>query len=436
MSPFALAILSLILVALIAFSAFFSSAESAMLSLGAVHVQKLRERDRRGGDRVARLLADPNRLISTVLVGNTLVNVAVASLGYAIIDAVWPRYSSMLSIVAMTCILLLFGEVGPKRLALAYADRLALMYAAPLLFFETALAPLCAILSAISNALNNILRPERRTLSDEELITAVEVGAEMGEIDSEECSMVDGILRLSEMQAHDVMTPRVDLECLDLDDPPERHLELARSTSCSYLPLYRDTPDSIEGILDVARYLLDPGHDLDAATTSPLFVPETATLDDLLITLQRGNRHFAVVLDEYGGTAGVLTRGDILEMIVDDVADTPADDVPEIRAVGPRQWEIDGDTSLEEINHELDLSLEDDGADRIGGWVTAQIGYFPSRGDTVEAQGVRVRVLRKRRVRILTVLLEVLDHPTDDQEIEDADLADNDIPVDDEEDGE
>ena len=429
MTPLAMAVSIPALVILIALSAFFSSAESTMLSLGAVHIQRLRERDAKRGDRVSRLLSDPNRLISTVLVGNTLVNVAIASLGFAIIDAIWPRYSSVLSIVVMTSLLLLFGEVGPKRLALAYADRLALAYASPLIFFERLLAPLCAMLSAITDMSGKLLRPERRTLNDEELLTAVEVGAEMGEIDSEERSMVDGILRLSEMQAHDVMTPRVDLECLDLDDPPERHLELALATSCSYLPLYRDTPDSIEGFLDVARFLLDANHDLDAATTSPLFVPETATLDDLLITLQRGNRHVAIVLDEYGGTAGLITRGDILEMIVDDVCDTPAEEIPEIRRTGPRQWEIDGDTSLEEINHELDLSLEDDGADRIGGWVTAQAGRFPNRGETIEAQGVRVRVLRKRRVRIRTVLLEILDHPTEDQTIESADEAGNEIPV-------
>jgi putative hemolysin len=419
-----------VLVVLFALSAFFSSAESIFLSLSAVALRRLREKDARSAERVALLQADPNRLISTVLVGNTLVNVAIASLGYSVISRFCPWNASLVSVLVITTLLLLFGEVGPKRIALIYAERLAPLYVGPVLFFERLLTPLRLLLEAITDTFCHLFHPERRTLNDEEILTAVEVGTEMGEIDREEYSMVDGILRLSEMQAHDVMTPRVDLECLDLDDPPERHLELARATSFSYLPLYRKTPDAIEGFLDVARFLLDPDHDFDDATLDALFVPETAALDDLLITLQRGNHHIAIVLDEYGGTAGLLSRSDILEIVTDDVPDSPDDDIPEIRPVGPRKWEIDGDTSLEEINHELDLDLEDDGADRIGGWVTAQAGRFLGPGEEVESQGVRVRVLRKRKVRIRSVLLEILDRPTADQAQESADLADNEIPAD------
>jgi putative hemolysin len=407
----------LLLLALLALSAFFSSAETVFLSLSAVQVQRLRHRHAGDGARVADLLREPTRILSTVLIGNTLVNVAVASLGYVIIDSVAALrpWSAAIAIPAMTAVLLVFGEVAPKRMAIAHAERLAPLYSGPLLFWLRFLAPLRRLLEAFSGRIRRLLRPERRSLSDEELLTAVELGAETGVLDEEERSMVDGILRLSEMQASDVMVPRVDMVCIDLDDPPARHLEKARATRFRFLPVYRGTPDAIEGFLDVTRFLLDPNHDIRRATTPPLFVPETATLDDLLITLQRHRRHIACVLDEYGGTAGLVVRSDILEIITGEIPLGASQETPEIQPLGGNRWLIDGSTSLDTVNHELDLELEAEGADRIGGWVTARAGRFLKAGEIVEAQGCRVQVRRLRRTRVEQVLLERLPRPTADQ---------------------
>ena len=275
-------------------------------------------------------------------------------------------------------------------------------------------------MTTLTKRIEHTLKPERKSLSDEELLTAVELGAETGVLDEEERSMVDGIMRLSEMSASDVMIPRVDIEGLDLDDPPEEHLETARRTQYHYLPVYRETPDAIEGFLDVPRYLLDPQHNLRRATMAALFVPETVTLDDLLITLQRNQLHIACVLDEYGGTAGLISRGDILETITGEILLANEQETPEIQPLGENRWLIDGSTSLDEINHELDLDLDAEGVDRIAGWVTAQAGRFLRAGEAVEAQGCRVQVRRLRKLRIEQVILERLPHPTPDQ-IVDAD---------------
>lgn len=399
----------ILLVILISASAFFSGSETALFSLTAEQIQSLSKSGPRG-QRLVGLLKQPTKLLSTILIGNTFVNVVIASVGYAIIDAIpsVKHYSALIAVPLMTVILLVFGEVAPKRYAVSFAERFAIRFAGLLCFCFTAFAPLRACLEFFSDKIKRHLRPERTALSDDELLTAVEVSAEEGVLDQNERSMLDGIFRLDEMSASDVMTPRVDFDGIDLDLSREEILSIARKTNFHYLPVYRGTPDAIEGFLDVADLLLDPAHDITEATDPPIFVPETATLDDLLVTLQRNKRHIACVMDEYGGTAGLITRSDILEVFADLPVD--ANEKPEnwIERIDDTHWLIDGDASLEEINHELDLELEADGADRISGWVSAQAGRFPRIGEIVEAQGCRVKIKHRRKLRINKVVLEVI----------------------------
>ncbi|MBQ6248409.1 MAG: HlyC/CorC family transporter [Kiritimatiellae bacterium] len=421
-----LALQSVLLLLLLSASAFFSGSETALFSLSAEQLQSLGKNGVRGR-RLVDLLKQPTHLLSTLLIGNTLVNVVIATLGYRIIDS-FPslgRYSALVAVPAMTILLLIFGEVAPKRTAVAHAEDFALRVATPLHFCSKLFAPLRFCLEFFSGRMKRHLRPERRALTDDELLTAVEVGAEQGVLDQDERSMVDGIFRLDEMTASDVMTPRVDFEGIDLDLSPEERLDIARKTDYHYLPVYRGTPDAIEGFLDVAAFLLDPSHNFNEALDFPLFVPETATLDDLLVALQRNRRHVACVMDEYGGTAGLITRSDILEVFADLPLDPDEKPDDYMRRVDDTHWLIDGDTSLEEINHELDLELEAEGADRIAGWVTAQAGRFPRIGETVEAQGCRVQVKHRRKLRINQVLLEILPKELEDVDEEGFDDEDD-----------
>jgi CBS domain containing-hemolysin-like protein len=319
----------------------------------------------------------------------------------------------MLAIPTMTLVLLIFGDVAPKRLAIASSERLAPAVSLLLGFWIRALTPLSALLDALSHGLRRVLQSERRALDDKELLTMVAVGAEEGELDAEERSMVDGILRLSELKASDVMTPRVDIVGIDLDQPPEQHLRLARQSRFRQLPVFTRTPDATEGFVDITRFLLDPAHDVRKAMVPALFVPENVSLDDLLVTFQRGNRHIACVLDEFGGTAGLVTRGDIVELITGTVDPGRRPKHDAIQPTDDGHWLIDGSTSLDEVNRELGLNLEADDADRIAGWVTFHAGRLLRAGETVEAQGCRVQVRRLRTHRIDLVSLARLP-PSDD----------------------
>ncbi len=408
MAEWLIGIEGVVLVALFACSAFFSASETALFSLNSLQVHRIRTRLPLAGARLQAVLDKPTRVLSTLLIGNTLVNMTASAIGFRIAEHYAPGHGEAIAIPTMTLLLLLVGEVTPKRYAMQHGERIAPHCASLLIVLNTVMTPLRAGLEAVSRGFSKHLRAGSKTLTADEFKTVVEVGQEEGVLDEEERSMVDGIMRLEETKASDVMTPRVDLIGIDLDDPLERQLQLARGTHFHYLPVYRGSLDNVEGLLDVARFLLADELSLAGAITEPFFVPESAALDSLLATFQKENRRVAFVVDEYGGTAGLLSRGDILEAIVATVRNEYQDEQAEIQPVGQNRWLLEGSTSLQDINYELTLQLEAEGADRIAGWVAAHSGRIPKPGDVVTAQSCRVTVQRVRRRRITQVLLEKL----------------------------
>lgn len=404
------------IIVLFLLSAFFSSAETVLFSLTGAERARIKAANPRADRAIARCLADKAVLFSTLLVGNTFVNFALATLGYRLFAAAIPT-SPWLAVPVMTILLLVFGEITPKRLALKLTERLAPGYAVTLLFWRRLLTPFNVILRYTARAFAPALERERRALSDAELVSVLESAAEHGEVSAKEAEMVEGVLRLSELSANDEMTPRVDIEGYDTDLPAERRAAQLEKARHRYLPAFRRTPDLIEGVYDRVT-----GEISDA-----LFVPETVTLDDLLVTFAKSMKPLAVVLDEYGGTAGIITPNDILELIVGPgIFDNPSDE-PQIVEKGNNVWEIDARVSLEEVNRSLDVELEAEDADRLSGWVQFHAERLPHVGQEIEADGCRATVLKRRHRRVTLVRLEVLKRAAalPDEEI----LADTDEAV-------
>ncbi len=333
-------------------------------------------------------------------------NVAAAGLGFVMSEGLFPDYGEAIAIPAMTILLLILGEVAPKRLAMRHPERLAVMYSPALKRLMSIFMPLRLVLAWVSGLFMKEPHARQKSLSEDEFRTVVEVGEEEGVLDEEEREMVDGIIRLEETQASDVMTPRVDLVGIDMDDPLEKREKAIRHVLYRYLPVYTDSLDNVHGFLDVPRYLLSGDKDPAKSMIVPHSVPETAPLDTLLSTFQKENKRVAIVVDEYGGTAGLITRGDILEEIVDDVDAEYGVEKLSIQLMSERKWLINGNTSLEDINYELNTTLEAEGADRIAGWISAKAEHIPQKGEVVEAQGCRVTVEQRRKNRITLVLLE------------------------------
>lgn len=407
------------LVLLLCCSAFFSSSETALFSLSNLQVHRIRRDHAAAGRRIASILSSPRQLLSTILIGNTLVNVVASVLSYAVAIKLFPVYGEAISIVVMTLSLLMFGEIAPKRLAMRFSERMAVVYSAPLTFLITVLKPARLLLRAVTRWFDERLTARGKHLTEDEFRSAVSMSEAAGVLDREERSMVDGIIRLEDIQASEIMTPRVDLIGLDLEDELDVWRETARRAKVHYLPVYREDLDHVVAFLDVLKFLLGRPERWEEASVPVVYVPETVTLDVLLSRFQREDLRLAIVADEFGGTAGLVTLGDVLEEIVEDVEDEYGDGRMTIEPIGPNRWLIEGDTSLEDVNYELEVDLEADGVDRISGWVTAQLGHIPRTGEEVEGQGCRVTVRRVRRTRITMVQLERLELAPEAEEDED-----------------
>ena len=396
-------------------SAFFSGSETVLFSLTGTARQRIASCNPVAEKRISKCLADKAVLFSTLLVGNTFVNFAVSAIGYVVFRELLPNHTYV-SVPVFTVLLLLFGEIIPKRIALRYAENIAPMCAVLLLVMRTILAPFNAFFKLTSRVFAPALERERRALSDAELVSVMKSAAEDGEMSSFDVEMIGGVLRLSELCANDEMTPRVDIQGYDIDLDEDKLALALKNSKHSFLPVYRRTADAIEGIINVKTGKIE----------DPLFVPETVTLDDLLVTFAHSRKSMAVVLDEYGGTAGIITANDILELIVGPDIFGEREIEPRIAKISENVWEIDARASLDEINFELGIELEAEDADRLSGWMHFHAERIPHLGQSIEADGCVATVLKRRRRRVTLVRLEVKQMPvavSDERLLEASDEA-------------
>ena len=403
MNPLLLSVQLLALLVLLILSAAFSGSETALFSLNPLHLHRIGRSNPRAERMLEELLAHPALPLSTILIGNTFVNIAAASLGYVIVNTLLPGRAEAIAIAVMTVLVIIFGELVPKRLAIRHAELWAVRMLPFLRWAIRLLAPFRWALLRLTRPFESHFSHHPIPLSTEELRTLVDVGEQDGVLTGEESAMMDGILRLETIEAREVMVPRPDVVGLDFEDPPETWRETVRKAARRFVPAYRGSLDQIEGFLDAPRFLYSPDAGHVAKCLIPhFFVPDTMPLDNILTLFQQEGLHIAVVIDEYGGTDGIITREDILEEIMPDLGQ----DHPAIVPVGSNRWKVDGNTSIEDVNEALDLKLSAEGADRIAGWFTEKAEHLPKAGEVIEAQGCRATILEIRKHRIRTLLLE------------------------------
>lgn len=401
----------LFLVLLLMASGLFSSAETIFFSLSPLQLRRISEKHPATGARLHAMVSNPNRLLSTILIGNTIINVATAAVGFAIANNLFRGHGEIIAIPIVTLLLILFGEIVPKRIGLYYAESFSVIYAPVFNFLAWSLKPLRVMLEVITRGFEPILRPHGKSLSSEEFETVLELGNEAGALNADELAMLKAIIQLEDLSAGDAMTPRVDIIGIDMADEETTQdliMETARRSRRNYIVLYKETMDQVTGFLDVRKFLLDPEHQLDAATLKPYHVPISAPLNRLLTQFQKEHRRIAVVVDEYGGTSGIITRGDILEEITGEIYQELNKPRPLFQPAGPNRWLVDANFSLEELNRKLDVNLESEGGDRLAGWIAEHVGHLPQKDDVVEAQGCRVTVLQTIRLRVTLAMIEKL----------------------------
>ncbi len=394
-------------VALLVASGFFSSAETALFSLDPQEIHRMKEKHPEDARRLDRLLEQPTRVLSTVLIGNTLVNVQLWIVGALLLGRVGMTHEGA-QVGVLTLVTVLFSEYGPKRLALVHHTLLARLYSRPLVFLERLLRFPRAALESSTNRFAHRFRPSGHILQRAEYDTLMEAGGESGTLDEHEHKMVRAILSLEHQSVGDVMTPRVDLEGVDLDEPGVDIAAAARRCGVRHLVLYREQLDRIEGLLDVRAFLLDPARNLAAATRRPIFVPELCSLDKLLTQMLANRWRAAVVVDEYGGTAGLVTRGDLLEELTGEMDPEEADRLI-CERLTDNAWLLDGQLHLLDVRRVTGLRLEAETADRLAGWFVEQAEHIPAHNEIITGPGWRAMARQVRRHRIELVLLEQTD---------------------------
>jgi putative hemolysin len=389
---------------LLAASGFFSSAETALFSLDPHEVNRIGETHPEKAEVIRELLAQPTRLLSTILIGNTVVNVNLWLVGAMVLTRTG-LVNPAAQVLVLTALTLLFGEFGPKRLAILCYEQMSVMYSGIFLRLVHWLRVPRSVLESFTGTFSHFFMPSGHILSKAEYDTLMEASEETGELDDHEHVMVQSILSLERLKAGDVMTPRVDIEGVDLADGDVEFVEEAKKARTRHLVLYREQLDEITGLLDVRAYLLDPQRRLDRATLKPMFVPEFVTLDKLLPRMVAAKLRSAIVVDEYGGTAGIISRGDILEELTGEM-DVEDSDRLICEPLTENAWLMDAQMSLYDVNRITGLHLESETADRLSGWFIEKAEHLPKLNEIVRGPGFKAMVRQVRRNRLLLILVE------------------------------
>lgn len=404
-------LISLFILLLIA-SAFFSGSETAYLSLNKIRLDKLDSLTTPSSNRIVSLLEDPNKLLVTILVGNTLVNIAASSVFADMVYSYFGESGVGISIVLMTLIVLVFGEVTPKMLALAHAEKFSSLASLPLKIMEKIFAPARVMLSGASYAMVKSMGIDVRThkprITEQDIRSLFSISKIKGVVKKKEQDMIESILEFKELNAADIMTPRIEVQAIDLTLERDELIHKIKESKCSRLPVYMHSLDNVVGIIYSKEFLLNPYAPVKDMVKRPFFVPESKRIDELLEELQGKHVHMAVVADEYGVTSGIVTIEDILEEIVGEIADEHDFEEPNIHKVDQKTFEVQGQTHIDEVNEELALGIATDEVDTIGGYVILVMGKIPQAGDYIEVNGFRLTVNDVSKNRITMVTVEII----------------------------
>lgn len=373
----------------------------------------------KNADKISRLLDDPNRLLSSILVGNNLVNNGASALTTALAIQLFHGDAGSGASVAtafITVVILIFGEITPKTIAAQQAEKVALVVVNIIAAVVFILRPVVLVLNVVTSTLIRLFgyNPNEKapTITEAELKTIVNVSHEEGVLESEERMMINNIFNFGDAKAKDVMTPRTDMVTVSFDVTYEEFVTLVKEEGFSRLPVYNEDIDDIVGILYVKDVFFVDENEFSAEKymREPYFTYESKPVDELFAEMRANRLAVAIVLDEYGGTSGLTTMEDIIEEIMGEIADEYDDEQDEIEIIKEDEFVVDGSTRLEEFNKMVGSQLESDEVDTIAGYVLMILGNFPEGGEVLESDGLRfvVEEMDKNRISKLRVYINQL----------------------------
>ena len=426
-------------VVLIALNAIFASAEIAVISMNDTKLQKMAKEGDARAKRLVALTEQPTKFLSTIQVAITLAGLlgsafaaenfagalvaAIQGTGVGISAAVLETFAVFVITLVLAYFNLVFGELVPKRVGMKKAEGLALGMSGMLTMVSKFFAPLVWLLTASTNGILKLLginpEDEDETVSEEEIYMMLEVGAEKGTIDKEETEWIRNVFAFDDTSVDEVCTHRVDVTALGLEESDEEWKETILQSRFTYYPVYREDQDDIVGVLNTKDYfrLEEQSREnvLTKAVEKPYYVPETMKADVLFHNMKKERKHFAVVLDEYGGLSGVISMHDLMELLVGDLDE----DEKEIVSVGENTWRISGGASLDDVAEELEIKLPVEEYDTFGGYIFGELGKIPDDGAkfVLEAGGMKIQVEKVENHRIIETVVKY-EKPAEEQNME------------------
>lgn len=405
MQEFNLVVLGVLLV----LSGFFSGSETALLSLNKFRLRKLVDEGQKNAVVLETLLKNPNKMLAAILVGNNLVNVAIAAIITSLAIDIFGSTGVGIATGVATLLILVFGEVFPKSFATKNSERLSLWVARPIQITVKLFSPIVTVFSVFTNIILQMTGVEKKYpfVSEEELKHLMDLGAEEGVIEEEEKEMIHGVFEFGDTMVREIMTQRTDMNRADVNMSFSEVLEFVIATGHSRIPVYDKTIDNIIGILYAKDLLLamsdNKEFDLKLSVRAAYFVPETKKLDDLFQEMRTKKVQIAIVLDEYGGTAGLVTLEDLLEEIVGEISDEYDVDEHPVQIIDEDTIIVDAKMPIDEVSELLKISLEKDSQESIGGLVFSLFDRIPKENDTITADGFEFTVEEMIGKRILRV---------------------------------
>lgn len=400
-----------VLIVLLSFSAFFSASETALTSISKIRIKHMQKEGIKGADIVSRLKENPSRMLGTILVGNNAVNIGASALATALAIELFQNKGVGIATGVMTILILVFSEITPKSLAAHNSEKISLKVAKPLSFIIKILNPIVIVFNYITNGLIKLfggsITSKQPVITEEELKTIVNVSQEEGILEAEEKRMINNVFDFGDLQIRNIMLPRTDIVALDIDTSYEQFIEIMKDTQFSRYPVYKGRIDNIIGVLYVKDILFlninKENFKLENFIREAHYTYESKKISDAFNDMKKKRIHMLIVLDEYGGTAGIVTIEDLIEQIVGDIVDEYDDHEIGIQVIKDNEFLVDGGTRIDVVNDEIGLTLESENFDTIGGFILGELDRLPQQGDKIEYNGASIIVEKIDRNRIRSV---------------------------------
>ena len=419
----------LAIVLLILLSAFFSATEIAFASVNSARLKAMRQKkDTLALSLATKIVDDYENMLGAVLIGNNLVNIAASSIATLIVmDYLGAGYAWVATLV-MTLLVLTFGEIIPKVLAKQFAESFSVAVAIPIYVLSVILRPITIIMMAFINLVSKLWQSsvaDPDAVSEDDFENIIDIVEDEGVLDEEQCDLLQNALDFDTVLAYEVVTPRVDMEAIDIHDPYEKNVKKILDSTYSRLPVFEDTPDNIIGILHLnhfyKEYVSNDRVNIRSLLLPVTYVHKTMPLPDVLEKMKNSKSHMAVVLDEYGGTMGILTMEDVLEQLVGEIWDETDEIEREFICIDDTHFEADGDMRLYDFFDEFDIDIDEDenfeyDDSTVGGWTMTMLDGEASKGDSFTYKNLKITVIKAEEHRVWRVAVEKLPDEEEEEE--------------------